>query len=81
MYRWTVRLQTRMPSLGSDELLSKQRVLGNEARAAAHDVSGQPHHEAKDIDHAARRTAASARMAFVARTAASALREPSRRGL
>jgi hypothetical protein len=34
----------------------------------AHDVSGQPYHEPKDIDHAVRRTLPSGRMAFVART-------------
>src|SRR5947208_7139330 len=44
-------------------------VLGDETGAAAHDVGGQPHHEPKDLDHAARCTAVSVRMAFVARTA------------
>jgi len=56
-------------SLRHDELLPKQRVLGDETGAAAHDVDGQAHHEPKDIDHAARRTAASTGMTFVARTA------------
>src|SRR5438552_13673740 len=41
--------------------------------AAAHDVGSQPHHEPKDLDHAARRTAVSVRMAFVARTVAARL--------
>ena len=54
--------------LRHDELLPKQRVLGDETGAAAHDVGGQPHHEPKDVDHAARRTAAGVRMTFVART-------------
>src|SRR5439155_19752929 len=39
--------------------------------AAAHDVGSQPHHEPKDLDHAARRTAVSVR--FVARTVAARL--------
>src|SRR5439155_24538073 len=55
-------------SLRDDELLPKQGVLGDETGAAAHDVGGQPHHEPKDLDHAARCTAVSVRMAFVART-------------
>src|SRR5205823_2620224 len=55
-------------SLRDDELLPKQGVLGDETGAAAHDVGSQPHHEPKDLDHAARRTAVSVRMAFVART-------------
>jgi hypothetical protein len=57
--------------LRHDELLSKQRIFGNEANAVAHDVSGQPYHEPKDIDHAVRRTLPSGRMAFVARTGSS----------
>src|SRR5438552_749027 len=55
-------------ALRHDELLPEQRVFGDETGAAAQDVGGQPHHEPKDVDHAARRTAASARMTFVART-------------
>src|SRR5207244_5410879 len=55
-------------SLRDDELLPKQGVLGDETGAAAHDVGGQPHHEPKDLDHAARSTGVSVRMAFVART-------------
>src|SRR3989442_13180102 len=55
-------------SLRDDELLPKQGVLGDETGAAAHDVGSQPHHEPKDLDHAARCTAVSVRMAFVART-------------
>jgi len=55
-------------SLRDDELLPKQGVLGDETGAAAHDVGGQPHHEPKDLDHAARCTAVSVRMPFVART-------------
>src|SRR5205823_5676304 len=57
-------------SLRDDELLPKQGVLGDETGAAAHDVGGQPHHEPKDLDHAARCTAVSVRMPFVARTVA-----------
>src|SRR5437667_10065561 len=55
-------------ALRHDELLPEQRVFGDETGAAAQDVGGQPHHEPKDGDDAARRTAASARMTFVART-------------
>src|SRR5207249_461681 len=55
-------------SLRDDELLPKQGVLGDETGAAAYDVGGRPHHEPKDLDHAARCTACSVRMAFVART-------------
>jgi len=55
-------------SLRDDELLPKQGVLGDETGAAAHDVGSQPHHEPKDLDHAARCTAVSVRMPFVART-------------
>src|SRR5439155_14204518 len=55
-------------SLRDDELLPKQGVLGDETGAAAHDVGSQPHHEPKDLDHAARCTGVSVRMAFVART-------------
>src|SRR5439155_8886771 len=55
-------------ALRHDELLPEQRVFGDETGAAAQDVGGQPHHEPKDVDHAPRRTAASARMTFVART-------------
>jgi hypothetical protein len=55
-------------SLRHDELLPEQRVLGDETGAAAPDVGGQPHREPKDVDHAARRTAASARIPIVART-------------
>jgi len=55
-------------SLRDDELLPEQGVLGDETGAAAHDVGSQPHHEPKDLDHAARRTAVNVRMAFVART-------------
>src|SRR5881392_4394961 len=58
----------RYLSLRDDELLPKQGVLGDETGAAAHDVGSQPHHEPKDLDHAARCTAVSVRMAFVART-------------
>jgi hypothetical protein len=47
-------------ALHHDELLPKQRVLGDKTGAPAHDVGGQPHHEPKDVDHAAHRTAASA---------------------
>src|SRR5207247_9518542 len=55
-------------SLRDDELLPKQGVLGDETGAAAHDRGGRPRHEPKDLDHAARCTAVSVRMAFVART-------------
>src|SRR5712664_2613384 len=65
-------------SLRDDELLPKQGVLGDETGAAAHDVGGQPHHEPKDLDHAARRTAVSVRMAFVARTDVVPVSEPAR---
>ena len=34
----------------NDELLPKQRVLGDEAGAAAHDVGAQPRHEGKHVD-------------------------------
>jgi hypothetical protein len=54
----------RDPPLRHDELLQKQRVLGDETRAAANDVGGQPHHEPKHVDHATHRTAASVRMTF-----------------
>jgi hypothetical protein len=57
-------------SLRRDELLPKKHVLGDETGAAAHDVGGQPDDEPKDVDHAARPTTASVRMAFVARTGA-----------
>src|SRR5881409_3900564 len=63
-------------SLRDDELLPKQ---GDETGAAAHDVGGHPHHEPKDLDHSARCTAVSVRMAFVARTGAAA-RRGERRG-
>jgi len=62
------RAPPRELSLRHDELLPEQRVLGDGTGAAAHDVGGQAHHEPKDVDHAARGTAASARIPIVART-------------
>src|SRR5207247_8567656 len=40
-------------SLRDDDLLPTQGALGDETGAAAHDVGSQPHHEPKDLDHAA----------------------------
>jgi hypothetical protein len=62
------RIRPAIFSLRHNELLPKQRVLGDQTGAPAHDVGGQPHHEPKDVEHAARRTAAHVRMTFVART-------------
>src|SRR5262245_5331571 len=56
--------------LRHDELLPQQRVLGDEAGAAAQDVGGQPHDEPKDVGHAASYPS-SAQMGIVAITGTS----------
>jgi hypothetical protein len=57
-------------SLRHDELLSKERVLGDKTRAGPEQIDYQPQHEPKQVPHAVCRTPASVWFAFVAITGA-----------
>ena len=54
--------------LRDDELLSEQRVLGDQPDARSDEVRDQPAHEPNEVIHALVVSHSRVRMAFVART-------------